>query len=35
MKHFQVVVEGRDLPMYWMQLQVRTGITLADLDAFL
>ncbi len=35
MKHFHVVVEGRDLPMYWMHLQVRTGITLADLDAFL
>lgn len=35
MKHFHLVVEGRDMPMYWMHLQVRTGITLADLDAFL
>src|SRR5258708_21705927 len=35
MKHFHVVVEGRDLPMYWMHLEMRTGITLADLDAFL
>jgi Plasmid pRiA4b ORF-3-like protein len=35
MKHFHLVVEGRDLPMYWMHLQVRTGITLADLDEFL
>lgn len=35
MKHFHLVVEGRDLPMYWMHLEVRTGITLADLDAFL
>lgn len=35
MKHFHLVVEGRDLPMYWMHLQVRTGITLSDLDEFL
>jgi hypothetical protein len=35
MKHFHLVVEGDDLPMYWMHLQVRTGITLADLDTFL
>lgn len=35
MKYFHLVAEGRDLPMYWMHLQVRTGITLADLDAFL
>lgn len=35
MKHFHLVVEGRDLPMYWMHLEVRTGITLADLDLFL
>jgi hypothetical protein len=35
MKHFHLVVEGRELPMYWMHLEVRTGITLADLDAFL
>jgi hypothetical protein len=34
MKHFHVVVEGRDLPLYWMHLQVRTGITLADRDEF-
>ncbi|HEY1348549.1 MAG TPA: hypothetical protein VGF67_02845 [Ktedonobacteraceae bacterium] len=32
MKHFHIVVEGCGLPMYWMHLQVRTGITLADLD---
>lgn len=35
MKHFHVVVEGRELPGYWMHLEVRTGITLAELDAFL
>ncbi len=35
MKHFHVVVEGRELPLYWMHLEVRTGITLAELDAFL
>jgi pRiA4b ORF-3-like protein len=35
MKHFHLMVEGRDLPMYWMHLQVRTGIPLADLDEFL
>ncbi len=35
MKHFHLVVEGRDLPMYWMHLEVRTGLTLANLDQFL
>lgn len=34
-KHFHLVVEGHDAPMYWMHLQVRTGITLDDLDEFL
>jgi hypothetical protein len=35
MKHFHLVVEGRDMPMYWMHLEIRTGLTLADLDRFL
>jgi Plasmid pRiA4b ORF-3-like protein len=34
-KTFHLVVEGRDLPMYWMHLAVSTGATLADLDQFL
>src|SRR5713226_4346681 len=34
-KKFHLVVEGRDLPMYWMHLEVSTGATLADLDQFL
>ena len=34
-KKFHLVVEGRDLPMYWMHLEVSTGVTLADLDQFL
>lgn len=34
-KKFHLVVEGRGLPMYWMHLEVSTGVTLADLDQFL
>src|SRR6266487_3021906 len=34
-KKYHLVVEGRDLPMYWMHLEVSTGATLADLDQFL
>ncbi len=34
-KKFHLLVEGRDLPMYWMHLEVSTGATLADLDQFL
>jgi len=34
-KTFHLLVEGRDLPMYWMHLAVSTGATLADLDQFL
>jgi Plasmid pRiA4b ORF-3-like protein len=29
------VVEGRDLPMYWMHLDVKASSTLATLDRFL
>ncbi len=35
MNHFHLIVEGRDLPLYWMHLEVRTELTLADLDRFL
>jgi hypothetical protein len=34
-KTFHLVVEGHDLPMYWMHLQVSAGATLTDLDQFL
>lgn len=34
MKHFHLLVEGYGLPMYWLHLEVRTGIALADLDEF-
>jgi Plasmid pRiA4b ORF-3-like protein len=32
---FHLVVEGRDLPMYWMHLDVTASTTLATLDRFL
>jgi len=32
---FHLVVEGRDLPMYWMHLEVTANTTLATLDRFL
>ena len=32
---FHLVVEGRDLPMYWMHLDVTANSTLATLDQFL
>jgi hypothetical protein len=32
---FHLVVEGRDLPMYWMHLDVSASTTLATLDRFL
>jgi len=32
---FHLIVEGRDLPMYWMHLEVPGGTTLATLDQFL
>jgi len=32
---FHLVVEGRDLPMYWMHLDVTASSTLATLDHFL
>lgn len=32
---FHLVVEGRDLPMYWIHLAARADATLADLDEFL
>jgi Plasmid pRiA4b ORF-3-like protein len=32
---FHLVVEGRDLPMYWMHLEVTASTTLATLDRFL
>ena len=32
---FHLVVEGRDLPMYWMHLEVSASTTLATLDRFL
>jgi|SRR6266571_684675 hypothetical protein len=34
-KKFHLVVEGRDLPIYWMHLEVPAGTTLATLDRFL
>jgi hypothetical protein len=35
MKLFHLVVEGRDLPMYWMHLEMPADATLADMDDFL
>lgn len=35
MKLLHLVVEGRDLPMYWMHLEMPAEATLADLDDFL
>jgi hypothetical protein len=35
MKLFHLVAEGRDLPMYWMHLEMPADATLADLDDFL
>ena len=32
---FHLVVEGRDLPVYWMHLEVTASTTLATLDHFL
>ena len=32
---FHLVVEGRDLPVYWMHLEVTASTTLATLDRFL
>ena len=32
---FHFVVEGRDLPLYWMHLDVTASTTLATLDRFL
>ncbi len=32
---FHLLVEGRDLPMYWMHLEVSASTTLATLDRFL
>ena len=32
---FHLVVEGRDLPMYWMHLEITPSTTLATLDRFL
>src|SRR5207302_5259625 len=34
-KLLHLVVEGRDLPMYWMHLEMPVDATLADLDDFL
>ena len=34
-KFFRLVIEGRDLPEYWLHLDVRTDATLEDLDDFL
>lgn len=34
-RSFHLIVEGRDLPMYWMHLAARADATLADLDEFL
>jgi hypothetical protein len=31
---FHLVVEGRDLPLYWMHLEVTASTTLASLDRF-
>src|SRR5712691_7689021 len=34
-RKLHLVVEGRDLPMYWMHLEVTANTTLATLDRFL
>ncbi len=34
-KFFRLAVEGRDLPEYWLHLDVRADATLEDLDEFL
>ena len=34
-RKFHLVVEGRDLPVYWMHLEVPASTTLATLDRFL
>ena len=34
-KLFHLVVEGRDLPMYWMHLEMPADATLSELDDFL
>src|SRR5438132_2925654 len=34
-RKFHLLVEGRDLPMYWMHLGVTASTTLATLDRFL
>jgi hypothetical protein len=34
-RKLHMMVEGRDLPMYWMHLEVPTSATLATLDQFL
>jgi hypothetical protein len=34
-RKLHLVVEGRDLPMYWMHLEVTASTTLATLDQFL
>jgi Plasmid pRiA4b ORF-3-like protein len=34
-RKFHLVVEGRDLPVYWMHLEVTANTTLATLDRFL
>jgi Plasmid pRiA4b ORF-3-like protein len=34
-RKFHLMVEGRDLPMYWMHLDVTASTTLATLDRFL
>ncbi len=34
-RKFHLVVEGRDLPVYWMHLEITASTTLATLDQFL
>ena len=34
-RKLQLVVEGRDLPMYWMHLEIPASATLSTLDQFL
>jgi hypothetical protein len=34
-KFFRLAIEGRDLPDYWLHLDIRTDATLEDLDDFL
>jgi hypothetical protein len=34
-KIFHIVVEGRDLPVYWVHLEAAASATLKDLDSFL